>query len=316
MVLNKLIQTTQKFNTDPGIKLVPWWVTGIFDSEGNFSISTQKVKDGYKISLAVKVTQKEHSKGILLALQNFFGCGNIYLDNKKENAYKFVVNKIDDIVLKIIPHFDKYPLQTSKRLDYLDFKQVAFKMKDKLHLNKQGMVSILAVKNNMNSLRPFKERWDYFQGIGPIKLMNEWVQAFIDGEGSFFYGISQTVNRGRPYVALAPTLEVAQSSHDVWILKALVEFFGFGYLKPKYDINNMEEAMNSRIVNRFIINQHSIVTEFFDRYPLYTRKHLDYLDWKKLIELKSEGVHNTPEGLTKMKAIKASMNKGRGDHVS
>jgi len=108
-------------------------------------------------------------------------------------------------------------------------------------------------------------------------------------------------------------MEVAQSSHDVSILKALVEFFGCGYLKPKYDINDMDAAKSSRIVNRFVINQHSVVTEFFDKYPLFTRKYLDYLDWKKLIELKAERAQDTPFGLQKMKDIKAGMNKGRSE---
>lgn len=60
------------------INLSPQWVTGIIDSEGNFSIFVQKTKDKSKFSLALKVTQKEHSKGILVDLQKYFNCGNIY----------------------------------------------------------------------------------------------------------------------------------------------------------------------------------------------------------------------------------------------
>lgn len=293
------------------IILAPWWVSGIIDSEGNFSVFTQKTNSGYKISLAFKVTQKEHSMGILLDLQKYFGCGNIYLDNKKENAYKFSVNKVEDIINNVIPHLDKYPLLTSKHLDYLDFKKVALLMKDKRHLNKEVMDDILLIKNNMNSLRSFEERWYYLKKSEPIKLNNEWVQAFIDGEGSFQFGIANAMSRGKPYTALTPTLEIAQSNHDVGILNAFVQFFGCGYLKPKYDINDIEATKSSRIVNRFVVNQHSVVTEFFDKYPLLTRKSLDYLDWKKLIQLKAERAQDTPEGLQKMKDIKASMNKGR-----
>lgn len=35
---------------------------------------------------------------------------------------KFVVTKINDIINKIIPHFDKYNLKTSKYLSFVDFK--------------------------------------------------------------------------------------------------------------------------------------------------------------------------------------------------
>ena len=291
--------------------LPPQWVTGIIDSEGNFSVSIQKANNKFKVSLVLKVTQKEHSKGILLDLRNFFGCGNIYIDNRKENAYKFSVNKLDDILTKVIPHLDNYPLLTSKNLDYLDFKKVAFLMKDKVHL--KGVEDIQIIKKNMNSSRSFEERWSYLKSCEPIKLNNEWVQAFIDGEGSFQFGISNTVNRGKPYLSLAPTLEIAQSNHDVLLLNAIIQFFGCGYLKPKYDIYDLDAVKNSRIVNRLIINQHSVVTEFFDKYPLLTRKYLDYLDWKTLIQLKADRAQDTVEGLTKMKDIKAHMNKGRGE---
>jgi hypothetical protein len=69
-------------------------VTGIADSEGNFSIFVQKTSKGNKIILGFKVTQKAYSMGILHDLQRFFNCGNIHIDNRKEDAYKFNVNKL------------------------------------------------------------------------------------------------------------------------------------------------------------------------------------------------------------------------------
>ena len=53
-------------------KLGSYWVTGITDAEGNFSIHKQKTKKGYKLSLAFKITQKNHSMGILYDLKIFF----------------------------------------------------------------------------------------------------------------------------------------------------------------------------------------------------------------------------------------------------
>jgi hypothetical protein len=46
-------------------------------------------------------------------------------------------------------------------------------------------------------------------------------------------------------------------------------------------------------------------------YPMLTRKQLDYLDWKKIVDLKSEGAHKTSEGLTLMKQIISKMNSKR-----
>jgi len=44
---------------------------------------------------------------------------------------------------------------------------------------------------------------------------------------------------------------------------------------------------------------------------MLTRKHLDYLDWKKIVELKLDGAHKTEEGLTLMKKIISNMNSKR-----
>nr|QCW06967.1 hypothetical protein [Drechslerella brochopaga] len=298
---------------NPDKPLKPWWVTGITDSEGNFSVFTQKTSKGIKFTLGYKITQKAHSSGILYDLERFFKCGNIHIDNKKENAYKFNVNKLDDILNIIIPHFDKYPLYSSKRLDYLDFKKVAFMMKDGLHLNEKYLNTILSIKDNMNSKRSFEERWKFFETIEPIKFSEEWVQAFIDGDGSFQFGIADAVSRGRSYVALTPTLSISQSSHDIKLLNAFVSFFGCGYLKPKYDIKSLEEAKASRSVNSFVVNQYETIIDFVDKYPMLTRKQLDYLDWKKLIQLKIERAQDTPKGRLLMEKIKASMNRGRED---
>jgi hypothetical protein len=104
------------------------------------------------------VTQKYHSAGILHDLVRYYGCGNVQIDNRKENAYKFNVTKLADIINIIIPHFDKYPLLSSKNLDYQDFRRVAFMMKDGVHLTENGMLEIKGIKENMNSKRSFEER--------------------------------------------------------------------------------------------------------------------------------------------------------------
>ena len=71
--------------------------------------------------------------------------------------------------------------------------------------------------------------------------------------------------------------------------------FGHGYLKPKYDITSLNESKKVRSVSRFVTYNTEVITKFIDKYSMYTRKHLDYLDWKKLIELKSANTHKTEE---------------------
>lgn len=269
----------------------------------------RKRKRKGKVALAFKVTQKESSMGILLDLQKFFGCGTISIDNRLNNAYKFSVYRLDDIINKVLPHFDKHPLLTSKYLDYQDFKKVALLMQKGVHLD--DINAIEEQKQNMNTARSFEERWAHLKSCEPIQLNNDWVQGFIDGEGSFQFGMYSLKNRGKPSLALHCTLEIAQSSHDVIILDAIRKFFGCGYLKPKYDIHDLEAVKKSRSVSRLVIGQPQSVIELLDQYPLLTRKYLDYLDWKTLIQLKADRAQDTAEGLAKMHAIRDGMNSKR-----
>jgi hypothetical protein len=53
-----------------------------------------------------------------------------------------------------------------------------------------------------------------------------------------------------------------------------------------------------------------------DQYPMLTRKHLDYLDWKKIVSLKNEGAHKTEEGFNLIKQIKLKMNSKRDSNFT
>lgn len=54
----------------------------------------------------------------------------------------------------------------------------------------------------------------------------------------------------------------------------------------------------------------SAIIDFFDRYPLITQKLADYLLFKQAFELIRNKEHLTIEGLNKLIAIQASVNKG------
>jgi hypothetical protein len=69
--------------------------------------------------------------------------------------------------------------------------------------------------------------------------------------------------------------------------------------------------MNSPSINRFIFRDTKNIIDFVDKYPMLIRKHLDYLDWKKIVNLKSNGAHKTKEGLDLKIRIKYQMKSKR-----
>jgi len=299
----------------------PWYITGITDGEGSFQITIQdkkgKGKTGFKPFLEFKITQKEHSKGILHEIKKYFKCGRINIDNRKTNTMKFVVTNNSDLLNKVIPHFEKFPLKTSKYLNFMDFKYATLLMNNKEHFEKQGIEKLIKIKSNMNKLRPFKEKFDYCWNQNILNLEPEWIEGFIDSEGTFQCEINSVDNKNSKENSNVSSkinfsLQIKQNNHDVAILYAIKNFFGSGYLKPKYDIKNSEATENAvRSATALWIRNSEIICQFIDLYPLYTIKRLDYLDWKRLIILKKEKAHLTKKGLTLMRNIKNNMNSNR-----
>jgi hypothetical protein len=60
------------------------------------------------------------------------------------------VTEFSDIVEKIIPFFEKYPMVGVKTLNFADFCKVAELMKNKDHLNEEGLEQIRKIKAGMN----------------------------------------------------------------------------------------------------------------------------------------------------------------------
>ena len=63
-----------------------------------------------------------------------------------------------------------------------------------------------------------------------------------------------------------------------------------------------------------------IIIKYLDKYPLFSSKYLDYLDWKQIVLLILDNKHYTEEGLIKTDSVRNSMNRKRTyfnwDHLS
>jgi len=200
-------------------------------------------------------------------------------------------------------------------------------METKDHLTKEGLEKIREISSKMNTGRTFREKYNFLShslnldsnGTIQYKLPEYWVQTFIDGEGMFYNYLKTELPltslnhypEEKIKVILNSSMEIAQANHDVLILIAIKQFFNGGYIKPKYNVSSITECQESRSVNRFILRDTKKIIEFVNKYPMLTRKHLDSLDWKTIVELKNNGEYKSPEGLAKIQEIKGRMNSCR-----
>lgn len=63
---------------------------------------------------------------------------------------KYVVRNREDLLNKIIPFFEKYPLQTAKKKDFLIFAKIVKMMVKGEHLKEGGLKKIRMMVRKMN----------------------------------------------------------------------------------------------------------------------------------------------------------------------
>jgi hypothetical protein len=84
---------------------------------------------------------------ILNSIKAYFGVGNISV--KANGSCVYYVQSIKDLDV-ILNHFDKYPLITQKHADYLLFKLAINLIKNKEHLNSEGLRKLVAIRASLN----------------------------------------------------------------------------------------------------------------------------------------------------------------------
>ena len=138
-------------------RLNPYWLVGFTDGEGCFSISIFKnktLKSGFQVFPEFVLTQGAKSLETLEKVQSFFGCGRIYenrrYDNHRESLYRYCVRNKTDLIVKVCPFFNKYLLQTAKKIDFELFKQGLAIIKSGEHLTDKGFMKIQEIASQMN----------------------------------------------------------------------------------------------------------------------------------------------------------------------
>jgi len=189
-----------------------------------FSITISEKHKTPCVTFSFRISQKDHSVEVLNKIQKFFGCGR-FTTSKRDNTVEFYVRKFDDILLKIIPHFESYPLLGSKQLNFESFKEAAFLVKKAAHLTENGILRIKELKDNMNTKRSFEEKYR-FCFSKPIHIEPQWIIGFIDAEGSFYNRLLLKHKGNYEYIETESTLSIGQNFHDVGLIIAIKKFFG------------------------------------------------------------------------------------------
>jgi hypothetical protein len=85
----------------------------------------------------------------LKLLRTYFG-GVGRISKERDGCIDFTISSLNQIITQVIPHFDKYPLITQKRADYLLFKETVMIIKQGEHLTACGLKAIVNIRATLN----------------------------------------------------------------------------------------------------------------------------------------------------------------------
>ena len=146
-------------------EISPENISGFVVGEGCFYVESgkdPKYKLGYRVRAAFCIELREDDREILEAIQETLGCGNIYQLNfgryknySKKNwkpHVKYRVSNQNDIIHKVIPFFEKYPLFGKKKKSFDVFTKIVKKIEFKEHLTPYGLEGTKKLVSELKSL--------------------------------------------------------------------------------------------------------------------------------------------------------------------
>lgn len=130
-----------------------WFLAGFIEGEGSVCVSIKEHRNGkfgYLIDPEFFIYQHKSRRKMLEIAYDVFGTGRIYPKPGNEDVLVFAIDSRRSIRERVIPFLEKYMQYSSKRPDYIKFKEIVVSLDRKDHWTKDGMIKIIEIAYTMN----------------------------------------------------------------------------------------------------------------------------------------------------------------------
>lgn len=142
--------------------------------------------------------------------------------------------------------------------------------------------------------------------IMSIKISDDYLCGFVEGEGCFYVGIVPSKETKNGY-QIIPFFKVSQNPKGKVILDYLKKRLNCGYIKPN-DKKTSSDKTLAYVVRDFSSLKEKVIPFFEGK--LYIKRG-DFNKFKKVIEIISKNKHLTKTGFANIVNIAYSMNTGK-----
>jgi hypothetical protein len=132
---------------------LPAYISGYADGEGCFTVSIApraSLLARWEVRPSFSVSQNGDRAEVLFLIRDYFGCGSIRPD-RSDRTLKWETRRLDDLVRRVIPHFEQAPLLSGKRRDFESFAAVCRLMVGGAHRSRVGLIEIVELARTMNA---------------------------------------------------------------------------------------------------------------------------------------------------------------------
>ena len=137
-----------------------------------------------------------------------------------------------------------------------------------------------------------------------MNLHAQWIVGFVDGEGCFSVSINKHEGMKCKYQVL-PEFVVVQHKKDAQILHALKKYFNCGVCRKNHGDRDAYRV-------RSIAHLKEIIVPFFMKHTLKTKKKVDFLKFRQIINCMDKKKHLTVTGIHEIQQIVNGMtNRGK-----
>lgn len=129
------------------------YLSGYADGEGCFCVSfsrSRRHRFGWEIRPSFSVSQNSDRAEVLEEFQATFGCGSIRPD-RSDKTLKYEVRSVPELMSKIVPHFQQYPLLSGKKRDFERFAAIVQLMHRGEHLTSAGFAEVVRLAEGLNA---------------------------------------------------------------------------------------------------------------------------------------------------------------------
>lgn len=133
------------------------YIAGFIDGEGCFTITISKHKTkklGLDARLTFQIELRSDDLEILQEIQKTLQCGKIYHLSYHRYGWhphvEYKISSFSEIVDKLIPFLEKYPLRAKKKYSYQCFLEAVELFKGKEHLTEEGIEKLRTIRAKMN----------------------------------------------------------------------------------------------------------------------------------------------------------------------